>query len=206
MSDDRPILSDTSFRGGSPFSSLDRARQLDLGPVYSRFDQMVGHGEDSGPAGGARAALTHPSRNALLEVHRRLFPGRDGAGALRSATVVALYPGQDCPEPEFIPGSLENLETWLGAESIGEMHPIEQTALTLTRLVDIWPFDFGNRTTAIVFSNYFLVHAGYPPFFILPSEIAEFEEILSMAIRMQTEPLVRAIYRCMERELDLAGL
>jgi len=76
--------------------------------------------------------------------------------------------------------------------------------LALTRLVDIWPFEFGNRTTAIVFANSFLLRAGYPPFFVLQTQLAEFEEVMSHAILMQTESLVLAIYKCMERELEFA--
>jgi hypothetical protein len=40
---------------------------------------------------------------------------------------------------------------------------------------------------------------------VLPDQISEFDDILAAAIRMDTAPLVRAIFRCLERELDLAG-
>ena len=203
MSNNLPMYPDAWLRGGNPFGSLDRAREMDLGPCFERFDRMLDHGEENAPAGEARRALTASSGEALLQVHRLLFPGRPDAGALRSRAVAGIYPGQDCPEPAHISRSLDNFETWLSAESFGDIHPVQQAALTLTRLVDIWPFDFGNRTTAVVFSNRFLTRAGYPPFFVLPGQIGEFEQILAQAIRIETEPLVRAIYRCIERELDL---
>jgi len=48
----------------------------------------------------------------------------------------------------------------MDAESLAEIHPIEKAALVLTRVVDIWPFEFGNLTAAIVLSNAFLKLAG----------------------------------------------
>lgn len=205
MAQDLPIYSDSFFRGANPFASLDRARGMDLTSCLERFDRLLNHGEGNEPAGEARLAAKEASREVLLGVHRLLFPDRPEAGLLRASVVAGVYPGQDCPEPEHIGRSIQNLEQWLGADSFGELHPVEQTALCLTRLVDIWPFEMGNTTTAVVFANQFLLRSGYPPFFVLANEIAEFDQILAQAIRMQTEPLVRAIYKCTERELDLAG-
>jgi hypothetical protein len=54
----------------------------------------------------------------------------------------------------------------------------------------------------VVYANQFLTRSAIPPFFILPGEQREFDEILAHAISMQTEGLVRAIYKCIERELD----
>lgn len=197
------MYSDAIFRHANPFAAIEHARDWDFTTSFERFDTMLDHGEDSEAAGDARRALNEPTRKALLEAHRLLFNGREGSGTLRQSAVVGPYPGQDCPDPEYIAQSLENFEAWLRADSFGEMHAIEQAALALTRLVDIWPFAFGNRTTAVLFANYFLARRGYPPFFILSDQRGEFEQILAMAIRMQTEPLVRAIYKCLEREIEL---
>ena len=205
MSDELPIYSDQIFRNANPFASLDRARAMDLASSLDRFDRLLDHGEQSEPAGDARRAMSAPTPEALLEIHRLLFPGRSESGVLRGSLIAGPFAGQDCPEPEHIGKSLSNLESWLSAESFAELHPIEQAALALTRIIDIWPFAFGNRTTAVVFANHFLTRAGYPPFFVLPDQVEQFEQILAQAIRMQTEPLVRAMYRCMERELDLVG-
>jgi len=205
VSQDLPLYSQPVLRGSDRFASLDRARGMDLELSIGRFDALLDHGEGNDPAGEARGALINPSRSVLVEVHRLLFPGRPGSGSFRESAVPGVYPGQDCPEPRFIARSLDNFEKWLTAESFEEIHPVEQAALSLTRLVDIWPFGFGNHTAAVVFSNQFLLGAGYPPFFVLQDEIAEFNEILSQAIRIQTGPLVRAISKCLERELELVG-
>lgn len=178
---------------------------MDLSASLARFDAMLDLAEGNVPAGPARAAITDATVPALFEAHRALFPDLEGSGVLRVSGVSGVFPGQDCPEPEHLSHSLRNLEHWLTAESFLEIHPIEQAALSLTRLVDIWPFETGNRTAAVVFSNQFLLRAGLPPFFVLRDQVAELDEILAQAVRMQTEPLVRAIYRCLERELELVG-
>ena len=55
----------------------------------------------------------------------------------------------------------------------------------------------------MLFANFFIARAGFPPFFVLAEQSEEFDQVLADAVLMKTEPLVRAIYKCMERELDL---
>ena len=185
--------------------ALDRVRGLDLPSCFDRFDSLLDHGEGARNVPKARAAMTEPGKKGLLAIHSALFEGQSGAGQLRGSTVAGVFKGQDCPEPQFIERSLDNFATWLTVDSFEEIHPVEQAALVLTRLMDIWPFEFGNRTATVVFANFFLVRAGYPPFFVLPAELEQFEQALSEAIRMQTQPLVGAIYKSILREVDLAG-
>ena len=107
---------------------------------------------------------------------------------------------------EFIDRSLLNFFDWMTAESFREIHPVERAALTLTRIMDIGPFDFGNLTMAVVFSNVFLKQAGLTPFYVKPEHLREFEIVLAQAITIEMQPLVSAIYRTVKREMDaLAG-
>ena len=204
MSDELPIYSDSVFKSANPFPALETIRAGDVERCIERFDKMLDHGEDAGGIGDALAGIGGMTKQDILDLHRKLFEGRPGAGELRTSRLAASFRGQDCPEPEFLNQSLDNFEMWFSDEALAELHPIQQAALALTRLVDIWPFEFGNRTTAIVFANSFLLRAGYPPFFVLQDQLEEFEEVMSQAILMQTEPLVRAMYKCMERELNVA--
>jgi hypothetical protein len=201
MPEDLPLYPHAATRGSHPFPALERAGGIDLDPCFERFDALLDHAEGASNVGAARGAMGE-GKSDLLEIHRRLFEGRAGAGSLRRSSIAGPFPGQDCPEPRFIERSLDNLERWIAADSFAEIHPIEQAALALTRVLDIWPFDYGNRTAGVVFSNHFVTRSGYPPYFVLPEHRDEFDRILADAIRMQTEPLVRAIYRCIERELD----
>src|SRR6185436_3693457 len=114
-----------------------------------------------------------PDEQSLLELHRMLFAGREGAGRLRQTAAKPRYRGHDCPEPQFIERSLENFFHWLTAESVSEIHPIEKAALVLTRVVDIWPFEYGNLTVGVMLANVFLREAGLTPFFVLPRDVTE---------------------------------
>lgn len=200
-----PIYSDVLRRGLSPFQDLENLEGVDFSESWKRFDSMIDFGEGTSNVKFARESLTVTTKEVLLKLHEALYPGMKAAGSLRLSLVAALFKGQDCPAPEFIGRSLQNLEEWLRADSIIEMHPIEKAALTITRLIDIWPFNIGNRTTAVVFSNHFLAQANLPPFFILPDELKEFDKILEKAIIMQTQPLVTVIHKSMQRELNLVG-
>lgn len=201
---DLPIYSDSSFRSANPFPALARLEGVALEKCWERFDSLADHGESAGDIARARNSLVAPTRSGLIEIHRLLFDPREGSGKTRSRIVAGVFRGQDCPEPEFIERSLDHFQRWIEVESFDELHPIQQSALALTRLIDIWPFDFGNRTTALVFANFFVARAGLPPFFVLAEQVEEFDQVLAEAVSMKTEPLVRAIYRCMERELEFA--
>jgi fido (protein-threonine AMPylation protein) len=201
MSQDLPIYPDV--RRTHRFPHLDVAPQFDLPAALERFDRIWSQRDRVGGLSQARSAMTEAGKVGLLDIHRALFHPHVGAGQLRQSSVSARFIGQDCPEPQFVDRALDNFEQWLVADSFVEIHPIEQAALSLTRLIDIWPFDFGNLTASVVFANFFLLRAGYPPFLVLPDEEDGFSNALSAAVRMQTEPLVQAIYTSILRELEL---
>jgi hypothetical protein len=152
---------------------------------------------------GARTVLADlASADNLWAAHARLFADREGAGAPRESALEPRFRGQDYPPPEFIERSVNNLIAWLDAESFQEIHPIEQAALTLTRLIDIWPFEYGNLTVAAIAANRFLVKHGFEPFFVRPEHLREFEGVLAKAIAMDTQPLVNAIHRTVRGQME----
>jgi fido (protein-threonine AMPylation protein) len=158
--------------------------------------------EGASNVAAARGAGTEPSREALLRIHAMIFSGRAGAGEFRNTAVSPLYRGQDCPEPQFISRSVDNFSSWLTAESLNQIHPIEKAALVLARIVDIWPFEFGNLTMAIIFANLVLQKAGFGPFFVLPEHMKEVNAIVGQAMSIETQPLVNAIHRTIKREME----
>ena len=204
MTEDFPIYSNIIQRT-DPFEDLNNLTNLDLIPCWERFDKLLDFGESATRVGNARQLLTEPTKPELLKLHEIMFEGREGAGSLRSTVVGARFKGQDCPDPRFISQSLDNFVVWLNADSFLEIHAVEKAALVMTRLIDIWPFEFGNRSVAAVFSNYFLEKAKLPPFFLLPENLEKFDLTLDQAVNMQTQPLVTTIYNSMQRELNLAS-
>jgi Fic family protein len=204
VSDDLPIYSESILRTRLQFSDLERLKGADMTGAWAKSDDFVGRMEGGANVGEARTALA-PTKEALRSVHGTLFRGREGAGRWRSAAVTPLFRGQDCPPPGFIERSVDNFISWLGAESFGEIHPIEKAALLLTRIVDIWPFDFGNLSVGVMFANMCLGRAGLGPFFVLPEHLQEFNTVVGRAIAIETQPLVNVIHSTVKREMEALG-
>ena len=202
MSEDFPIYSEVPLRTGLQFAALDRLKGRDLSPVWSLADRWIEALEGATGSAAARAHLTSATRNGLIQAHGLLFPGRPGAGRLRQTEARPLYRGQDCAPPEFIERSLTNLEEWLSAESFTQIHPIEQCALAMTRVIDVWPFEFGNLTVALVLGNLSLRRAGLAPFFVLSEHRAEFEKAVAQAMTIDMQPLINAIYQTVRKEME----
>jgi hypothetical protein len=200
---DLPIYPDSPIlRSGVQFADLLPFKNVDSSAVWKKSDKYIAILEDAADVAKARTALVEPAKSGLLQAHGILFANRSGAGQLRSSSLAGPYRGQDCPAPEFIDRSLDNFFSWMTAESMGDIHPIEKSGLALTRIVDIWPFDFGNLTAAIILANAFLRQAGFAPFFVLPKHRAEFEKIVGQAITIETQPLVNAIHQTIKREMQ----
>lgn len=205
MPEDLPIYSNTMLRTGLQFQDLERYKGHDLTEVWERSDHMIALMEGASRVSAARSELEDCTQQELLKIHGILFSGRTSAGTLRSIELPPMYRGQDCAPPEFISRSLMNLEIWLKADSFREIHPIEKCALTIARILDIWPFEFGNATTAIVFANQFLKDAGLAPFFVKPEHRQEFDKAVANAMTIEMQPLINAIYQTVKQEMQILG-
>lgn len=202
MAEDLPIYSETPFRTGLQFAELERLKGSDTSTAWARSDAQIAALEGALDVAAARESLTAMTREALLRAHALLFAGRPGAGQWRKTAMQPRYRGQDCAPPEFIERSADNLETWLNAESFTQIHPVEQCALAMTRIVDIWPFESGNLTIALVLGNMALRNAGLAPFFVLAEHRAEFEKAIAQAMTIDMQPLINAIYRTVKKEME----
>jgi fido (protein-threonine AMPylation protein) len=205
MAEDLPIYSETLLRSARQFADLDPLRLTASPIVWEEADERIARMEGATNISGAREAMSSLSLENLLVAHGRLFANRPGAGALRTSATEPQYRGQDCAPPEFIERSMTNLFGWLDAESFLELHPIEQAALSMIRIVDIWPFETGNITAAILVANHFLDRARLHPFFVRPEHFPEFQATLARGFTMDTQPLVTAIYNTVRREMIARG-
>lgn len=202
MPDDLPIYSDTPLRTGQQFVDLERLKGGDMDPIWRKSDEIIGGMESAADVGSARKTLLEVSRESLMRLHGTLFAHLRGAGHLRTAEKRPLYRGQDCVPPQFIERSLDNMSGWVSADSFQQIHPIEQCALAIARVVDIWPFEFGNLTVAVVVGNSRLWKAQLGPFFVQPEHRSEFEKAISQSMTIDMQPLVNAIYRTVKREME----
>jgi Fic/DOC family len=197
MPEDLPIYSGAMLRTRLQFADLERLKGADLTPALEKADAIIEQLEGGKNVRQAREAVQLPTKDGLLQMHSIVF-----GGGLRQQPLQPLFRGQDSPDPEFIDRSLENFFSWLDAESIAEIHPIERAALVLTRIVDVWPFDSGNLTIAIMAANIGLRQAGLAPFFVLPEHRKEFNKVIAQALTIETQPLVNAIYNTIKREME----
>ena len=207
MAEDLPIYSESTLRSGLQFADLARLTVTNTRPAWDSADPIIAALENAVNVAGARKTLEDPPPDLsdlelFVRAHGTLFEGRKGAGELRVTPLAPLYRGQDCAPPEFVDRSLVNFFEWMTAESFRQIHPIERAALALTRVVDIWPFEFGNLTMAIVFGNVFLKQGGLTPFYVRPEHVPEFEKTIAQAMTIETQPLVNAIYRTVKREME----
>jgi hypothetical protein len=179
------------------FNALQRLRGVDTSPVWEKSDDFISQLEGARNVREAREGVQEATKAGLLQMHSIMFTGE-----LRLKSVQPLFRGHDCPDPQFIDRSLDNFFNWLTAESISEIHPIERAALVLSRVVDIWPFETGNLTVAIMLANVGLRQTGLAPFFVLPEHKKEFMTVVAQAMAIETQPLVNAIFNCIKREME----
>jgi Fic family protein len=196
-SSDLPIYSDSMLRTRLQFADLDKLRGTDTSPLWEKSDAIIAQYEGAHNVASGRESVRDMTKAGFLQMHAVLFDG-----VLRQSSMQPLFRGQDCPDPQFIDRSLDNFFNWFSAESISEIHPVERAALVLTRVVDIWPFEVGNVTAAIMLANAGLRQAGLSPFFVLPEHKKEFNTVLAQAMTIETQPLVNAIYRTIKREME----
>ncbi len=202
MPDDLPIYSESMLRTRAQFADLERLKGIDTTTVWEKSDTFLEEFEGAVNVRQAREDMQELTKPALLRIHSMLFTGREAAGTLRRRPHRPLYRGQDCPAPEFIERSLDNFFNWLTAESVFEIHVIERAALILTRIADIWPFEFGNLTIAVMAANVCLRQAGFTPFFFSPESAKEFNTVVAQAMAIETQPLVNVIYNTVKREMQ----
>ena len=197
MSRDLPIYSDSTLRTRLQFEALERLRGADTASVWEKSDDFLSQLEGARNVREARQEVQEATKAGFLRMHAIMFTGE-----IRRKSVQPLFRGHDCPDPQFIDRSLDNFFNWLTAESLSEIHPIERAALVLSRVVDIWPFETGNLTVAIMLANVGLRQAGLAPFFVLPEHKKEFMTVVAQAMAIETQPLVNAIFNCIKREME----
>lgn len=135
-----------------------------------------------------------PTPTDLRQLHSLLVgQPMDRLSAYRHGPAAPLLESHDPAEPELVPQLVDAALQWCRADSFAEMHEVEQAALVLLKLTDIQPFDRHNGKTLRLFSNFFLVRAGYPPAVIRSQLAGRYSMALQKALCYQTGPLVELL-------------
>jgi fido (protein-threonine AMPylation protein) len=142
------------------------------------------------------------SGNDLLELHRVLVSGVHArAGKFRQQDASPLAPGHEPTDPELVAPIVDNALGWFQSESFAEMHEVEKSALMLIKLIDVQPFDEANGRTLRLFSNFFLLKAGYPPAIIPASQADQYALAIQRSLGFDTQPIIDLISEATDRSL-----
>lgn len=218
------------FRGGL-FSALDQKcadfqKRKNDSPILQRYHRITAEewaSEDcrlDGMAGdvleraisnhqkATTLVLSHPAEARLesdffKQVHATMMSGLSvEAGVFRVGEIAPLSINHAPSDPEAIETALGYLIEWTAAESFSELHPVQQMALALVRLLDIYPFTEGTHRTCRVLANYYLTRAGLPPAIFRRTDAVDYAAALEVAFTMDTSRLTDLIARAVSRSID----
>jgi cell filamentation protein, protein adenylyltransferase len=222
---------DTHFFGKGMFHELDgklqEFREKGVDPeVNSRYELILSTEWASndcqldGVTGSLleRAIENHQNATALLmsrpeagaqdlslikDVHSMMMEGlSDEAGQFRIGGIAPLTVDHQPPDADGIEAAIGRLQEWVSADSFLELHPIQQTALVLVRLLDIYPFTDGTPRTCRVIANSCLNRAGFPPAIFQFSEASLYQQAIQAGLAMDTTGLTTRIAASIARTLD----
>lgn len=138
----------------------------------------------------------------LLDLHRALLSQvHPQAGQFRQQRATPLTPGHEPTEAELVGAVIDNALGWFQSESFAQMHEVEKSALMLIKLLDVQPFDDANGRTLRLFSNFFLLKAGYAPAVIPANQASEYSLAVQRALRFDTQPIIDLIADATDRSL-----
>ncbi|MDD5543485.1 MAG: Fic family protein [Acidobacteriia bacterium] len=91
---------------------------------------------------------------ALKTIHALMvFSLSDQGGQFRSQEGIPLCANHEPCDASMISALVDRLTEWTRADSFGELHPVQQSALVLIRLLDISPFVEATARTSRVVAN-----------------------------------------------------
>jgi Fic family protein len=144
-----------------------------------------------------------PSFPDIKEIHAMMMDGLSSeAGEFRTGSVTPLSADHQPPEPDAIEAVIGRLQEWASADSFLELHPIQQSALVLVRLLDIYPFTDGTPRTCRVVANSCLIRASFPPAIFMLNEYSQYQQAIEAGLAMDTSKLTSRIAGSVARTLD----
>lgn len=135
---------------------------------------------------------------ALLEWHAALTG--DSHGFRREP--VKRPDGVAAAPPELVAERVDQLASWLGADSGRELSPAQAGALVLARLTEIRPFDSANGRASRLAAAHVMEAAGGRPPLLSGPDAGRLETALAAALRLDTAPLSELLDEAAERSLD----
>lgn len=169
-----------------------------LGRTIANYSSAMDYIQASARSGAGFGA------DLLCNVHRLLTAGlEEGGGEFRKGRGAELVPGLATLEGDLITRALARSTEWFSAESLFDLHPVEQASLALMRVVEIQPFASHNFATALLSASFFLLCADLPFPLLRAAEFPKFHEALGRALStLWTQDLTRLLAVAVESALD----
>jgi fido (protein-threonine AMPylation protein) len=140
----------------------------------------------------------------IRDVHSMMAFGlSEEAGVFRDKEMSPLFENHVPVESAAIEAALTHLVEWTSADSFAELHPIQQTALVLIRLLDIYPFPDATPRTCRLLANGYLLGAGFPPAIFWPENGNEYQQAVQAGLVMDTSKLTAVLANSLTHIFDL---
>lgn len=117
----------------------------------------------------------------------------EAAGRFRTQPINPLYTGHEPVRPEELPRLIELTLDWFAADSMSELHPVEQAALAHLRLYDLQPFGKASGRLTRLAASLFTLRRALPPIIISRDRADTYYRALLTGFQMATQPLVELI-------------
>lgn len=134
------------------------------------------------------------SASLIQTIHRLMVEGLDPEGGrFRRGEVAPLSVNHEPSHPAVIEPALHRMLEWTTADSFAELHPFQQSALVLIRLLDVYPFTAATPRTCRVFANLPLLKAKFSPAIFLATQAEPFQQAIEAGFAMDTSRLTSLI-------------
>jgi Fic family protein len=166
---------------------------------YSAAVQRLSQIAASVEAGAPAAEMTI---DFLLELHHlALGEADETAGRFRLTDINPLHARHEPASPFELPRLVQIALEWFSADSIRELHPVEQAALVHLRLYDLQPFGKASGRITRLAASLYTLRAGYPPIIVSVDDAETYYQALLTGFQMATQPLVELFARSLGRTL-----
>ncbi|MCS6805787.1 MAG: Fic family protein [Acidobacteriota bacterium] len=123
------------------------------------------------------------------------------AGRFRAQPINPLYTGHEPAQPEELPRLIELTLEWFAADSMSELHPVEQAALVHLRLYELQPFGKASGRLTRLAASLFTVRRALPPIIISRERADAYYQALLTGFQMATQPLVELLAQSLGQTL-----
>lgn len=138
------------------------------------------------------------TKESILNLHALLYGeiANQSAGTIRTTAIVPKESNLNVPSPDELDHLLNHLADQLDSSKYS-LHPIELAALAHKRLLDIYPFLYGNGQVARLLMNLILIHAGYGIAIIPLEKKKDYFNALATSRKLYNpDPITKIIAEC----------